>query len=235
MKTEKIVLNEERNVTLSAYLQDEKTDERCSAILIMPGGGYEICAEPEGELPAYAYQAAGFQAFVLNYTVGNQCVWPLPLEDYELAMETIKNRADEWNIDPEKIAIAGFSAGGHLAGCAATIGKNRPAAAVLVYPAVIKECIGDRFPDGPFPNEQVSKDTCPCFLLAARDDDVVDIKNTLLMELALTEYGIPFESHIYSVGGHAFATGEFSPWGHELTPRLKNWVRESIGWLRETL
>ena len=230
---EKILLNKERNVTLSAYLNE--TEGTLPAVLVMPGGGYRICADTEADPPAKAYFEAGFQAFVLRYTVGDECVWPQPLEDYEQAMAYIKEHAEEMHVDTEKIAVCGFSAGGHLAACAATFAKTRPAAAVLVYPAILKESMDDCLPGTQFPNEYVSKDTCPCFFAAARDDDDVDILNTIVMEEALAKAGVPFESHIYNIGGHAFSTGESSPWGHELTPRLVNWVKESTGWLMETL
>ena len=87
----------------------------------------------------------------------------------------------------------------------------------------------------PCPNELVTADTCPCFFAAARDDRTVDIKNTLMMELALAEKGIPFESHIYSFGGHGFSTAE--PWiiTNSVSERVPHWVDDSIGWLKETL
>ncbi len=233
MKKEISCLNEERNVTLTAYLWEDETVR--PAILVLPGGGYRICADGEADPPAEAYARAGFQAFVLRYTVGDQCRWPMPLEDYGQAVRLLKSKAGEWHLDPDRIAVAGFSAGGHLAACAATMSEERPAAAVLVYPAILPDCMDHCLPGTPYPNEHVSESTCPCFFTAARDDDDVDIRNTLVMEQALAEKGIPFESHIYSVGGHAFSLGISSPWGHELTPRLKNWPEESIGWLREVL
>lgn len=231
MKT--ITLNSDRNVTLTAYIN--KSDRPLPAVIVMPGGGYRICADGEADPPARAFYEAGFQAFVLRYTVGKNCVWPQPMEDYEQAAAYIKEHADEFSVDTERIAVCGFSAGGHLAACAATMAENRPAAAVLVYPAILKECMDDCIPGAPYPNENVTKKTCPCFFTAARDDDDVDIINTVIMEEALIKAGVPFESHIYNTGGHAFSTGESSPWGHELTPRLKNWVAEGIGWLKETL
>ncbi|MBR3397205.1 MAG: alpha/beta hydrolase [Lachnospiraceae bacterium] len=231
MTDELIILNEERGVTLSVYLSEKAGASPGPAVIVLPGGGYQLCADGEADPPAFAYRDAGFHAFVLRYTVGRSCRWPLPLDDYEQAAEVIKENAKTWGVDVNKIAVAGFSAGGHLAACAAVSAKNAPAAAILVYPAILYSS----FPDAPNPNELVSEKTCPCFLTAARDDNVVDIRNTLAMEQALAEHGVPFESHIYSVGGHAYSIGEASPWGHELSPRLKNWVTESIGWLKEVL
>ncbi len=235
MTAEKIILNEERNVILSVYLTEKAGGGPLPAVIVLPGGGYQICADIEAEPPAFAYREAGFHAFVLRYTVGSCCRWPLPLDDYEQAMEVIKDNAAAWGVDVNRIAVAGFSAGGHLAACAAVSAKNAPAAAVLVYPAILPPSMDSCPPDIPYPNELVSEHTCPCFFAAARDDDTVDIRSTLVMEQALAEHGVPFESHIYSTGGHAFSIGEASPWGHELTPRLKNWVGESIGWLKEIL
>ena len=90
-------------------------------------------------------------------------------------------------------------------------------------------------PGIPQPNEHVSGDTSPCFLIAARDDRTVDIKNSLMMQLALSEKGVPFESHIYSYGGHGFSTGEDWIINNSRSVRVPNWVGDSIGWLKETL
>ena len=119
MRTEKITLNEERNVTLTAYLQE--TGGRFDYIsarpgmLIIPGGGYQYCSEREADPPAMAFLKAGFQVFILNYSIGKDARWPNPLEDYEKAMELIHARAEEWKVYEDKVAVLGFSAGGHLA------------------------------------------------------------------------------------------------------------------------
>ena len=235
MKQPCFTINENRNVTLTAYFADDSCAKDLPAVLVIPGGGYRVLSEVEAEPPALAYREAGFHAFVLQYTVGELCRWPLPIEDYEEAMELIEQNADKWHIDTSRIIVAGFSAGGHLAACAAATAKHRPAACVLAYPVILPNAVNQCIPGGPYPAEHVTDDTCPCFFVAARDDDMVDIRNILAMQQALADHNVPFESHIYSVGGHAFAVGEISPMGHELTPRLKNWVAESVGWMKEIL
>lgn len=143
MKAETIILSEERNVTLTAYIQGVGGEFGFNwrpAMLVLPGGGYAICSDLEADPVSLAYAQAGYQTFILRYTVGEKGEWPLPLEDYEQAMSIIKENAWRWHVKENKIAVTGFSAGGHLAACAATIAKHRPAAAVLVYPEILFRC-----------------------------------------------------------------------------------------------
>ena len=238
MRQETIILNAERNVTLTAYIQEVAGEfgfHKRPAMLVLPGGGYAMCSDREADPVAMAYLKAGFQAFVLRYSTGAHKTWPNPLEDYEQAMELLKEKADQWYLDADRIAAVGFSAGGHLCACAATIAKNKPAAAILVYPAILKD-VCDMCQTGmPQPNEHVSGDASPCFLVSARDDRIVDIKNSLMMQLALADKGIPFESHIYSFGGHGFSTGEDWIITNSVSERIPDWVGDSVGWLKETL
>ena len=238
MRQEIINLNPERNVTLTAYLQETAGEFQFAkrpAILIMPGGGYAMCSDREADPVAMAYLKAGYQAFILRYSTGKHKTWPNPLEDYGQAMALIEERAEEWHLDSSRIAAVGFSAGGHLCACAATIAKHKPAAAILVYPAILKDICDLCQPGMPQPNEHVTGETSPCFLVACRDDRTVDIKNSLMMELALAEHGIPFESHIYSYGGHGFSTAEDWVINNSRSARVPDWVESSIGWLKETL
>jgi len=237
MKTEVIILDEKRDVTLTAYIQNVGEAYGCSvrpAILILPGGAYAQCADCEADPVAMAYARAGYQTFILRYTVVSKGKWPLPLEDYEKAMEMIISRAQEWNLAPDKIAVIGFSAGGHLAGCAATVAHHKPAAALLIYAATIKEYADMCQPGMPYPSECVTSETPPCFLATCRDDPI-DVKNTLAFGMALNEHGIPFESHIYSFGGHGYATAEPVLCVYPATERLSHWVDDSLGWLDENM
>ena len=238
MRVETMILNEERNVSLTAYIQGVEGEfgfKKRPAMLVLPGGGYTICSDREADAVAMAYAKAGFQTFILRYTVKAKGKWPLPLDDYEQAMECIKANESTWHVDCDKIATVGFSAGGHLCACAATLAKNKPAAAILVYPAILKDICDMCQPGMPQPNEYVKADTCPCFLVAARDDRTVAIKNTLMMELALAENNVPFESHIYSYGGHGFSTAAEWIITNSVNERVSKWVDDSIGWLKEVL
>ena len=238
MKTQEMVLHESRNVTLTAYVQEVDGEfgfSKLPAILVLPGGGYAMCSDREADPVASAYLKAGYQAFVLRYTVKDKGGWPQPLEDYEQAMALIEQNADLWHVDTAHIAVVGFSAGGHLAACAATVAEHKPAAAVLVYPAILKDIVDLCQPNMPYPHEHVTANTCPCFFAAARDDRTVDISNSLMMELALAKNGVAFESHIYSYGGHGFSTGEDWINTNSVCPRLPRWVPDSIEWLGEVM
>ena len=202
MRTLEVTINNREDVSLTAYLQDVEKEFRNitkrPAVLIIPGGGYQFCSDREADPVAFAYLKAGYDAFVLRYSVGNQHKWPEPLEDYEDAMEYIENHAEEWNVLADKIAVVGFSAGGHLAGAAATIAKHKPAAAVLGY-AVLNEVVDEIAQDAPRISEMVDYNTAPCFLFASRSDNVVPIKNTLDMLNALDKAGITFDRKSSSI------------------------------------
>lgn len=239
IKTSKLILNQERNVTLTTIIQDVNGEfgkiSARPAILILPGGGYSMCSDREAEVIAYPYLQAGYHAFVLRYSVKDHCTWPNPLNDYEQTMELIRGKAEEWNIISDKIAVIGFSAGGHLAASAATLAKNRPNAAILGYAALEKDIAQACQPgtEIPSPTDFVDGKTPPCFLFAARDDMVVPVHNTVNFQSALIRYGIQFESHIYAYGGHGFGTGAENIAGDELCRRVPNWVNDSIGWLED--
>lgn len=234
--TEKIILNEERRVSLVAMIQStgEKTGKH-PAVLILPGGGYRYCAEHEAEVVAYPYLEAGYQAFVLRYSVAEHKTWPNPLNDYEQAMKMIRGNADKWNVIPEKIAVIGFSAGGHLAATAATAAVNRPNAAILGYAATGGQLKGIMHPGEKItvPAESVDDDTCPCFIFTARDDTLVTVQNILDFEQKLTDFGIMYESHIYAYGGHGFSTCSTSFWDGKVCSRVSRWVKDSIEWLED--
>ncbi len=233
MKLFEHVFNEAHGVRLTAYIQNPSREyagiTSRPAVLVLPGGGYSMCSDREADCIALGYLNAGFHAFVLRYTLKQSAPWPAPLNDYDNAMEYILSRAEEWSVDSDRIAVCGFSAGGHLAASAATMSKNRPAAAILGYP-VIRQDITDACAAGmPTPLSHVDLNTCPCFLFAARDDECVPVSSSIEFQQMLYDWGIHFEAHIYSRGNHGFATGKKPLIGEDL--RASRWMQDSIGWL----
>ena len=237
MRSEIIVMNEARNVSLTCYIQDvggEYFFTKRPAMIVIPGGGYAMCSDREGDPVAMAYLRAGYHAFVLRYTLKDKGLWPAPLLDYEAAYEILESHSEDWGIDMDHIAVVGFSAGGHLAASIATMAEHRPQAAVLVYPAILKELLDACAAGLPSPAEYVDKNTCPCFITATRTDEAVPTMNELAFEQALVEHGILYESHMYSFGPHGFTTGE--PWIQDnICERVPHWVDESISWLGEVM
>lgn len=241
MILKEIILNKERGVRLTAMIQKVGGEfnlfAKRPAVLVIPGGGYQFCSDREAEPVGFCYLKAGFDVFILRYSVGKDAVWPNPLRDYESAMRYIRIHADEWHIDTERIAVVGFSAGGHLAGAAAAISEIKPAAAVLGYPVLRKDTASEWETTAPSIIDAVDEKTCPCFLFGARTDDVVPVQNILDMLNALNAHDVPFECHIYAYGPHGFSTADESLQPREtvMTERIRGWVDDSIGWLREIL
>lgn len=237
MKSDTLILNEKKHVSLTCYIHDDSPEyggnKYRPAILVLPGGGYSFCSDREAEPVALAYAGAGYNAFVLRYTLKTVEGWPAQLNDYEHAMETIKRRAEEWCTDIDRIAVAGFSAGGHLAACAATIAKNKPTAAILGYAALRKETVAICGKSFPCPIDLVDGDTAPCFLFGTRNDNVAYVQNTIEFTSKLVQNGISFESHIYSYGPHGFSTGSRQLNSAPITDRARNWINDSLGWLEE--
>ena len=235
MKTEVLTLNKERNVTLTTYIQDCGEGFGCvakrPAVLILPGGAYQMCSDREADPVAFAFAKAGYHAFVLRYSVMDDCTWPNPLNDYEQAMTLIRSHADTWHIYEDKIAVIGFSAGGHLAASlgvfwnkpfvAEALGmdseKFRPNGLMLSYPVITS---GEKAHKGSFESVlgedyadeekrrflsleyNVTKDTPSTFLWHTAPDDTVPVENSLLFFQALHALDIPAELHIYPVGSH---------------------------------
>lgn len=240
MKILEYCLSEERNVTLCCLLQKASPEyggiKKRPAMVILPGGGYQWCSDREADPVAFPYLAAGYQVFILRYTVGEKAIWPRPLTDYEEAIELIKANAEEWQVDLERIAVCGFSAGGHLAAATAAISKYRPAACILGYPVITEETTHVYSKTAPGIPENVDEKTCPCFIFASRTDTTVPIENTIRLIDALTAKNIPYECHIYAYANHGFTTCASTVQTREwICSRTPDWVDDSIEWLKDTL
>ncbi len=230
-------INEDKGERITSFSQDtEGMPDKHPAVIILPGGGYSRLSERESDPVALKFAGMDYQAFILHYTVSEtdkEQIWPNPLKEYDKAVEIIKSKADEWGIDTDRIAVCGFSAGGHLAACIATMAENRPAAAILGYPALLGDVCDACAPGLPHPIEEVDDKTPPCFIFTARDDMLVSVKNATAFADALTDQGINYEMHIYSQGGHGFSTALDYLNGNKLSRRTSNWTGDAMGFLEE--
>lgn len=245
--------------TLSVFLP-EKGKANGTAVIICPGGGYWVTSiVKEGFAVARAFNEMGVTAFVLKYRMPNDSSMSNkaigPLQDAESAIQLVRMRAKEWNINVNRVGIMGFSAGGHLASTAAThFGRSlienrdntslRPDFAILIYPVIsFQENIGHmgsreqligKNPSKDsidlYSNEmQVTAQTPPTFLVHATDDDVVPVMNSVKYYEALLAFKIATEMHLYKAGGHGF--GMNNPTTQDKWMNLcKHWM-ESMGWM----
>ena len=239
MQTEKFILNEERNVTLTSYIQDISPEmkhlDKRPAILVLPGGGYFMCSDREAEPVALAYLAEGYNAFVLRYSILEHSTFPNPLDDACKAISFIRENAEKFNILPDKVAAIGFSAGGHLCAALSTMGEEKPNACVLGYPCIL-DYMSKHLP-APIPSldDKISSETPPTFIFAASDDGAVPLDNSLKFALGLDKYKIPYELHIFQKGNHGFSTGTSvvvaDSKNQEICKPTVYWVQRSIDWL----
>lgn len=225
-----------------------------TAIIICPGGGYEgLWMKREGWDVAEKLNKLGVAAFVLKYRLPSDLTMKDksigPLQDAQRAIQIVRQRASEWKIDPNKIGIMGFSAGGHLASSAETHfnksyiensdGINlRPDFAILVYPVISfgdslthygsRNALIGKNPSGEiiklFSNElQVTPQTPPTFLIQAEDDKIVSVKNSIVFFEALLKNKVAAGLHIFPKGDHGFG----------LEPSHSNWFSYCALWLQE--
>lgn len=232
MEKIKKIINQKRNVSLVIYLNNLK--ETAPTIMILPGGGYKYCSKRENEPVVECYLKASFNVVVLEYSVLENATWPNPLTDYENAINYLIENNKEIPLNLEKLALIGFSAGGHLAAAISSLSKHKPRCTILGYPVILRETIDKYLPSAPDITTLVNKDTPPHFIFASRTDQSVPINNTLEYLNQLNKFNIPFEVHIYAYAPHGFSicTSEVQ----DITlvsKRTPNWVNDSIGWLKE--
>lgn len=207
-----------KNVTLTTYILDSSFDHKAGykrpAVLVFPGGGYGFCSAREAEPIAMHFLAMGYNAFILRYSLNEASVFPKPLNDAEEAMRLIISNSDEWLVDENKIAVCGFSAGGHLAAALGTLGEIKPAGLILGYPCITKEICNDcdvliNHKNVPTLDDKVTNKTPPSFIFASSDDGLVPVGSSLKFAEALSAVGVEYEMHIFSEGNHGFATGDY--------------------------
>lgn len=242
------------NPTITVFQPDKKLDQHI-AIIICPGGGYSILAfNKEGTDVAETLVKWGITAIVLKYRLPSDAIMIDkaigPLQDAQRAIQLTRMNAEKWNIDPSKVGIMGFSAGGNLAATASTHFDKaeidnpenislRPDFSILAYPVVSMQKdithMGSRInllgktPTEASVNEysnelQVSENTPPAFLVQASDDGAVSPENSIKYYEALLKNHIPAELHLYQNGGHGF--GQKLPEDQWMN-RLKSWMEHN--------
>ena len=234
------------------------------SVLVIPGGGYEMTSDREAEPIAMQFLAAGFNAFVLRYSV-KPSSFPVALLEAAEAMRRIRTHADEWHCDADAIAVIGFSAGGHLAANLATSASDdvlaahgydadavRPNGLMLAYPVVTSgplahrgsfdALLGDRKAD-PEALDAVSIEkhidakTPPVFVWHTVPDDCVPYENTLMLVDACKKAGVSVEAHLFPNGGHGLSLGTAeTAWQgvNGIEPCVQVWPKLAIAWMRRT-
>lgn len=229
---------------------------KCPAIIICPGGGYAKEAyEHEGTQVAQWLNELGIHAFVLKYRLPDNRICNnssyVPLMDAQRAIQLVRDSAESFQIDNNRIGIMGFSAGGHLAASCSNLSEPviddvhkpiRPDFSILLYPVISMKTglthEGSRNNLlGKNPNQelihtfsmekQVSSKTPPTFICHAKDDQAVVVQNTIVYVKALKEHGIDTEVHLLEEGGHGFGMHNDSP-AFIWTKYLKTWLEKNI-------
>lgn len=225
------------------------------AMIVCPGGGYgSLAANHEGRQVANFLNSLGMAAFVLRYRLGPKYHHPVQLGDAQRAIRTVRAKSADWRIDPSRIGIMGFSAGGHLAMTASTIfdggaadaadpidrAGSRPDFTVLGYPVISmtaawthqgskRNLLGDP-PDADLAaklsgEKAVTKETPPTFIFQTNQDTAVPAENAVHYYLALRQNGVAAEMHVFERGPHGVGLANNDPALSMWSTLLANWLR----------
>lgn len=242
-----------KEATLEGYILDcEITfgqETKRPAVLVCPGGGYVYCSPREGEPVALAYASKGIHAFVLRYSTKFNAAGFKPLQEVSWAIGYIREHAQEWNIDPEKIAVCGFSAGGHLALSSGLLAENKPNAMILGYPAVQipnlpgadyllkvltgKQTVTDQDSKDLSLVDKITKEAPPVFLVATAEDYLTSF-GALPVVNRYSQLGLPYEAHIFQHGPHGYSTADVAAAnGSEglVNDSVAHWLQLSVDWM----
>lgn len=247
--------------SMTAYLLDGDPTKKeiRPAVLVVPGGGYMYVGFREGERIALNFATAGFHTIILDYAT-HPHVHPLPILNIAKAIELIRENADEWGIASDKIAVCGFSAGGHLSASISTLWNDkelfgddeeknrlhRPDLSILCYPVISCDEYAHK---GSFValtgqqektplwdklslEKQVDENTPPAFIWHTGEDAGVPAENSLLYAMALRKNNVPVELHIYQDGPHGMAVvSDETFWKVDKFTRNYPWLKQAIEWL----
>ena len=251
--------------TLTSYILDTELISRSfwksrPAVIVCPGGGYRSRSVREAEAVALKFCAAGFHAFVLNYSVGRHAQWPIPQCQLSKAVMTVRELSGEYCIDSENVYVCGFSAGGHLAaalgvywddpvirrGSGASGEINRPDGLILCYPVIIAD--DDKTHRGTKRNfiggeprnaalfgldKHVTERTPESFIWHTFEDDSVPVYSSLRFAEALYERGVSCELHVFPNGRHGLALGSMitACEPKHIVKETDIWIDLAVKWL----
>lgn len=251
--------------TITSYILENDgiyRDTRRPAVIICPGGGYTHLASHEGEPTALQFNAAGFHAFVLHYSL-YPTRFPAALMELSMAVAMVRGGAEKYNIDPNRIIVCGFSAGGHLV---ASLGsywhegfvqralgfdnnENQPNGMILCYPVITNkqglahlgsiQALFGKYPDEKeiamfAVEDNVNEFTPPAFIWHTYEDSCVPLENSMLYASALRKKEIPFELHIYQHGDHGIglANEVTSQFPRQIVLECQNWIDMAIQFIK---
>lgn len=267
MRYEIIYLSDAKHqsgAALYAYILDpsEELAVNCRPMVVVcPGGAYGKTSDREAELVALQFCAMGCHAAVLRYSVAPEARYPAALLELGKSIAAIRDHASRWNVDPQKIAVAGFSAGGHLAANYCMFWKRdwvaetletdtsvlQPNAMILGYPVItageyahhgsFHNLLGDRYEE--LKDElslecQVNRDVPPAFIWHTFEDAAVPVQNSIMLVEALAAQRIPVEFHLFPTGGHGLSLGNWLTQGRSgfgVEPSCASWIGLVRVWL----
>lgn len=241
-------------------VQNDVKQRMHPAIIICPGGAYEMLSEREAEPVAKPYFAAGFNTFILEYATGKNALNFKPLCQLAATIANIRKYADEWYTEKNKIVVIGFSAGGHLAASSGTLfnkkefleafGRKddiRPDAIILGYPVItsdehthvqtMENVSGSSKGSENFMwfglDKHVDEQTPPVFMWHTSEDEPAPVENSLKMAMALSKAKVPFELHIFPKGPHGMSVCNEEV--DSICEYNGRWIEWSIKWLNKFL
>lgn len=257
MTHERIYPNKKENVYFDTYIIDDPLNKgrKKPIIVICPGGAYQGLSEREAEPIALAFNAAGYHAVVLYYSLRQ--LFPESLKDISDTVCIIRDNADKWNVDSDKVIVCGFSAGGHLAASLGvwwnreqaiqrTDDKNKPNGMILAYPVIssngykeplsIKNITNDdrELMEKVSLEKNVTEACPPAFIWHTFDDGCVPVQNSLCFADALAEKKISTELHVFPNGPHGLSLANelVSERPGGVVPEAQEWINMAVRWVK---